>query len=75
MKKRRGNLNGELEYVRAGLAAPWSPAELERMRFQAISPLAPANPEVADLSTGAELDVGAAPPAMVEATPRFESAC
>jgi hypothetical protein len=74
MRKRRGNLNGELEYVRAGLAAPWSPAELERMRLQAISPLGPANPEVADPSTGAELDVGAASPAMAEPRSRFESA-
>jgi hypothetical protein len=46
MKKRRGNLNGELEYVRNGLAAPWTPEELERIRVQALPGLR-AGPDVA----------------------------
>jgi hypothetical protein len=44
MKRRGGNLNGELQYVKAGLAAPWTPAELETMRAQAERTAGPAAP-------------------------------
>lgn len=69
MKKRRGNLNGEMAYVRDGLAAPWSPEEVETMRIQAFARSTPTVPVLADLSAWAESAPGAVLPASVDPSP------
>ena len=36
MKRRRGSLNGQMEYIPSGLNPLWSEAERERMRLRGL---------------------------------------
>jgi hypothetical protein len=57
-RKRRGNLNGELEHLRLGLNAPWTTAERAVMDAQAA-----AQPHAG------EVEAAAGQPSSTEAVP------
>lgn len=59
---RRGNLNAEMEYVKAGLAAPWTAAELgDAAEPGAAEPGAPPRAGHPRESSGSEFGPGGGP--------------